>query len=96
MRGVLIKMGAEKKRKDKDIRTTLIKEIHKLEQQHKHDRTKEILLNLNIKREELREQIEQETRSMFNQVKKERYLWDNKPGKHLANLLKKKKKRKLY
>lgn len=34
--------------------------------------------------------FEQETRTAFNRIKKERYQWGNKTGKHLAKILKKK------
>lgn len=47
--------------------------------------------NLLKKREELRTTLEQETRKMYYLVKKERYMYSNKPGKHLARALKKKK-----
>lgn len=39
----------------------------------------------------MRELIEQETRMMYNKVKKERYLYGNKPGRYLAQALEKKK-----
>lgn len=39
----------------------------------------------------MRDLIEQETRTAYNQIKKERYQWGNKSGKYLARLLKKEK-----
>lgn len=70
---------------------TLTKEMYELEQQHKERRDKELLLKLSIKREEMRELVEQESRMVYNKIKKERYQWGNKTGKYLARLLKKKK-----
>lgn len=35
--------------------------------------------------------MEQETRKIFNRIKKERYQWGNKTGKYLAKIFKKKK-----
>lgn len=64
-----------------------------LEQLHKNKNDSETLLKLSRKREEMRELIEQETRMMYNRVKKERYLYGNKPGRHLAQALAKKKKK---
>ena len=52
---------------------------------------REILLNINIKREELKGLIEQETRIALNLAKKEKYIWGNKTGKYLANMVKKKR-----
>lgn len=40
--------------------------------------------------------MEQETRQEFNRVIKERHKWGNKPGKHLAKILRNKKTLKLY
>lgn len=39
--------------------------------------------------------MEQEERREYNRVLQERFKWDNKPGKYLANMIKKKKKRSL-
>lgn len=54
------------------------------------------MLKLSRKREEMRELIEQETRMMYNKVKKVRYLYGNKPGRYLAQALAKKKISKLH
>lgn len=45
--------------------------MYELEQQHKKRRDKELLLKLSIKREEMRELVEQESRTVYNKIKKE-------------------------
>lgn len=40
-----------------------------------------------IKRDELKDKMEQETRQASNRVAKGRYQWRNKPGEHLAKIL---------
>lgn len=64
IRGILMMVGSEKKR------LALIKEIQELEQQHKSSGVREIWINLQ-RREELRACTEQETRKMYNLVKKD-------------------------
>lgn len=71
----------------------VIKEIFNLEQEHKkhrghHQTTYLALIN---KRDELKKLMEQETKEKFNQIAKERYVWGNKAGKHLARMLREKK-----
>lgn len=89
IRGILIAMGAETKKRRRK-REVLHKEISELEQQHKKTGVHEIELSAIIKREELKELIEQETRTTFYKIKKERYQWGDKSGKHLARMLKNK------
>lgn len=52
---------------------------------------KEIYLTLILKREQLKEWMEQEERREFNRVLQERFKWDNKPGKYFAKMIRKKK-----
>lgn len=72
-------VGSEiKRRKEKDKR-------------HKKTGDKEVLAGLIRRREAIRDLIEQETRKLFNLVKKERYIGGNIPGRFLAKALRKKK-----
>lgn len=52
----------------------------------------EIQQALVIKRDELEDLMEQDTRQAFNRVAKDRFQWGNKPGKYLARIIKNKKK----
>lgn len=61
-----------------------------MEQQHKKTGEREMKLVITTKREEMKDLVEQETRTAYNRIKKERYQWGNKTGKYLAKLLKKK------
>lgn len=67
----------------------LIKEIHALEQGHKKGEG-ERLQALVIKRNELKDLLDQEMRRNFNRIAKERYVW----GNNLARILKKIEKEK--
>lgn len=44
-----------------------------------------------MKRDELKNIMEQDSKKTFNRITKERYQWGNKANKHLARMLKKKK-----
>lgn len=57
---------------------------------HKKKGEREVYHALTLKRDELKELIEQETRKIFNRIKEERYLGGNKTGKYLARILKNK------
>lgn len=84
-------VGSEEKRRKEKDKLALQKEIKDLEQQHKKTRDGEVLARLFRKREVMRVLIEQETRKLYNLVKKERYLGGNRSGKFLAKVLRKKK-----
>ena len=65
-----------------------------LEQDHKtQGQKREILHALTLKRDEYRALSEQETRRLLNSRDRERYIWGNKPSKHLARMVQKKKSR---
>lgn len=89
VRGILIQLGTERKKAGIRRKNALIKDITRIEQKHKKTGNVESLATLICKREELKELVEQDTRSAYNKVKKERYLWENKIGKPLARMLKK-------
>lgn len=91
IRGILMMIGGERNKRMKNQRLALTREIHRLEQQHKISGETEVWRTLLQKREELRTFLEQETRKTYYLVKKERYINNNKPGRHLARTLKKKK-----
>lgn len=59
--GILIMVGSKKKKRTKENKIALTKEIYELEQQKKKRRDKELLLKLSIKREVMRELVEQES-----------------------------------
>lgn len=73
----------------------MIKEIHNLEQRHKNQAEKETYRALTLKRDQSKELMEHKERKEHNRVLQNRYKDGNKPGKFLANMLKK-KKTKLY
>lgn len=79
IRGILIKVGTERKKKEAKERLALQENIQKLEQQHKQTGEKEIMMDLYKSREAMRELIELENRKIYNQVKKERYIGGNRP-----------------
>lgn len=85
-------MGLGKKKR-REKREKLIEEIHLLEQKHKKHKGKhqESFHQLAIKREELRDSMEQDTRRALNKIARDRYLWGNKSSKYLARVLKKKR-----
>lgn len=91
IRSILMIVGSEEKRRKEKDKLALQKEIKDLEQQHKKTRDGEVLARLFRKREVMRVLIEQETRKLYNLVKKERYLGGNRSGKFLAKVLRKKK-----
>lgn len=51
----------------------LITEIHEMEQSHKKKADTEVQHTLALKRDKLKDLIEQETRQVFNRVAKDRY-----------------------
>lgn len=69
----------------------VIKELYELEQKHKTQLDKATHQKIIIKRGQLSDLMEQETRKVFKNVAKERYKWGNKPGKYLAKISKEKK-----
>lgn len=92
IRGILISMGTRRKKERIKKRAKLIEEIYLLEQRHKKGRgqDQELSQELVIKRDELKELLEQEIRKTFNKISKERYQWGNKNSKCLARMLRKK------
>lgn len=92
IRGILISIGARKKKERIKNMEKLIKEIYDLEQRHEkyRGRDQELYQALVLKRDELKDLMEQETRRVFSRISKERYQWGNKVSKHLARMLKKK------
>lgn len=74
----------------------IIKELYELEQNHKSQLDIDTHQKIIIKRGQLNDMMEQETRKVFKNVAKERYMWGNKPGKYLAKISKEKKTPKLY
>lgn len=90
-------MCGENKERTKNM-NTLIDEIHKFEQGHKRHKGQhqEIFHRLVIKRDELKDIMEQETKRTFNRIAKERYQWGNKASKTPSENVKKEKIYKLY
>lgn len=88
IRGILIMAGSERKKRTKEIKIALMKEIHNLEQLHKTTRDIDLSLKLSCKRETMRDLIEQETLTAYNLVKRERYqywnIWRGYQGKTKA------------
>lgn len=68
-------------------------EIFKLEQTHKAHRGTDgtPLQQLTIKRDELRDLMEEETNHIMNRYHREKFRWGNKVGKHLSKTLQKKR-----
>lgn len=93
IRGVLISIGAGRKKERLKRKENLISEIHRLEQAHESHKGyhQEILHHLITKREELKDLMETDSSRIFNKQLKDRYQWGNKVGKHLAGTLKKKR-----
>lgn len=91
IRGKLISIGAGKKKERRKNMTRIIKEIHELEQRHKKQLEKETYRTLILKRDQLKEWMEQEERREYYRVLQERFKWGNKPGKYLAKMIRKKK-----
>lgn len=87
IRGILISIGTQKKMERSNKIRTLLSKLYELKQLHKKKTDLEVQHLLVLKREELHGLMEQE---VFNRVAKDRYQWGNKPGKHLARILKKK------
>lgn len=81
----MISIGAGKRERGKNM-VNIVKEIYELEQRHKMQAEVETHGTLIIKRDQLKDLMEQETRREFNRVTQERYKWGNKPGKHLAKI----------
>lgn len=94
IRGILISIGAGKKKERLGKIESLTEEIHRLEQAHKkHKGHHQALFHQLInKREELKDILEQESRRTFKCLARDRYLWGNKSRKHLARVQKKKEK----
>lgn len=90
IRGILISIGAKEKKERSKRREQLIEEIHSLEQEHKKHKGhhRESFHQLTIKREELRDCLERDSRRSLNKITRDRYFWGNKSSKHLARLLK--------
>lgn len=82
-------VGSERNKRLIKEKTVLSREIHDLEQQHKTLGKREVWMSLQRSREEMRNLMEQETRKMYNLVKKDRYIYGSKA---LARALKKKEK----
>lgn len=93
IRGILIEIGARKKRQRTEKTQKLIEEITRAEQEHKKHQGHHQVLYLKVvnKRVELKMVMEQETRKTLNRIARERYQWGNKPSKHLARMVPKKK-----
>lgn len=94
IRGILILIGAGKKKERIKKMSTLMDEIHRLEQEHKKykGQRQETFHQLVGKKDELKDIMDQESKRTFHRIAKERYLGGNTAGKHLAKMLKKKKK----
>ncbi|PIO23924.1 hypothetical protein AB205_0061220 [Aquarana catesbeiana] len=92
IRGILISIGANEKKDSTKRKTELIEEIHHLEQLHKAASGSHNLLlhQLIIKREELKDSMEIDSKHFLNKNLKDRFRWSNKVGKHLATVLKRK------
>lgn len=67
-----------------------------MEQKHKTKLDTEIYQKIIIKRGQLNDMKEQETRKVLKNVAKERYMWGNKPRKYLAKISKGKKNTNLH
>ena len=91
MRGIFISKGTQRKKERIKDKIRLMTEVHQLEQKHKN--TQDILINnlLEVKREELKDLLEQEIKQEMKRCIKEKYIESNKVGKNLAKILKKKK-----
>lgn len=96
IRGVLIELGARKKKDRRKKIQKLTEELDSLEQKHKRQMGhfpqgthKQIV----IKRAELKTSMEQEVRATYSKVIGDRYCWANKPSKHLAKVVQKQKAR---
>lgn len=85
------------KRERTKKKESLIASIHHLEQSHKaaSGNNRPLLHQLIIKREELRDLFEKEAYMVRNKFLKERHQRGNKVGKHLAAIVRKKKKKTL-
>lgn len=94
-RGILISIGAGIKKKRREERERRMAEIFLLEQTHKEKRgqCQEVFHQLVVKREELRDVMEQDSKRTLNRITKENYLWSNKSSKHLARIIRNKKDR---
>lgn len=93
LQGILIALGSRKKKeRTKKIRI-LMDELGKAEQEHKkhpahHQELYQKVIN---KRTELKDLLDYETKMALNFTARDRYKWGNKPSKHLAKMLQKKK-----
>lgn len=92
IRGILIAIGAAKKKESRRKGEVLYKEIYDLEQSFKNTGDQGTELEIIIKKEELKDLIEQENRALFYRLKKERYQWGDMSSKYLSKILKRKKR----
>lgn len=96
IRGVLIEMGARKKRERREGILNLTGEVDKLEQEHKKQSGQqpcEVYQQLITKRTELKKALELDSRIAYSRFVRDRYRWGNKPSKFLAKMVQKKKTR---
>lgn len=91
IRGKLISIGASRKKERHKNMLKLQNEIYDLEQRHKKEAQTEIHRSLTLKREQLKDLLEREDRKEINRVLSELFMMGNKAGKHLANILRRKR-----
>lgn len=80
IRGVLISVGAGVKKERAKKKENLMTEIYKLEQIHKAHKgiDRPLLHQLTIKREELKDLMENESNRIMNKHLRDKYRWGNK------------------
>lgn len=96
IRGVLIEMGARRKKERSEKIQKLIADLAGLQQKHKKQlgqSSRELHQQMVIKRSELKMAMELESRTTYSKIEWERYRWGNKPSKYLAKKVQKKKAR---
>lgn len=96
IRGVLIELGSRRKKEKSKERQKLIEELASLELKHKTQSgqpSQATYKHLIIKRTELKNLMDQETQAIYRKTLGDRYRWANKPSKHLAKTVQKRKTR---
>lgn len=93
IRGVLISIGTGEKRERVRKQEGLIEQIYKLERTHKTSKeaSKEVLRELTIKRDELRDLLETEALKRKYKNSRDFHIRGNKIGKHLPASIRKKR-----